>query len=321
MWWRAFGARRQPRSSGLSTLSASRNWEKLTHWTCVELVSASVNSKKITNVWLHKGVIFKNGKTSGHELHSQFVFICVVLGTGAGVGPRNGESVTAVSKGSEPVQPWWDSPSSLCCFYFENGEGSSHNAILSSVVAISGFLDSTKVAIDTSSRTAESYRLSKYLFFPPCEHLNIWSCSWLNPVLAHRGHPLTIWRSSRSLKRVNHPEEVNKERRCLLWGYVGHNFTVSETQEICSLTLTSTGFSFTEVVISILYFCATLFQFLVKNFWKNVTVQLSGVNSCKSLGLSRWHEVGMDLMRGCGHHISTGMALLLPRRSGGGQGL
>lgn len=119
VWWRAFGAHRQSHISGLSTLSARRNCEKLAHWTCIELVSASVNLKKITNVWLHKGIIFKSGETSSHGLHSRFAFICVALGTGAGAGPRRGESV---SKESAPLQPWWDSPSSLCCFYFEDGE-------------------------------------------------------------------------------------------------------------------------------------------------------------------------------------------------------
>lgn len=122
MWWRAFRACRQSRGSGLSTLSARRNCEKLAHWACIELVSASVNLKKITNVWLHKGIIFKNRKTGSDGLHSWFVFICVSLGTGAGAGPRNGESVNAVSKGCAPVQPWWNPPSSLCCFYFEVGE-------------------------------------------------------------------------------------------------------------------------------------------------------------------------------------------------------
>lgn len=77
------------------------------------------------------------------------------------------------------------------------------------------------------------------------------------------------------------------------------------------LCLTSTGFSFPVVIIRILYFCATLFQLLVKTFWKNVTVWLSEINSCKSLGLPRWHEVAMDLIYGCRHYISTGMALLL----------
>lgn len=47
----------------------------------------------------------------------------------------------------------------------------------------------------------------------------------------------------------------------------------------------------------------------------------SGIKSCKSLGLPRWHEVGMDLIHGCRHQISSGMALLLHQRGGGSQAL
>lgn len=60
-------------------------------------------------------------------------------------------------------------------------------------------------------------------------------------------------------------KSTKKEDACfeVMWDII----LASETQEICSLSLTSTGFSFTVVVISILYFCATLFQLLVKILW------------------------------------------------------
>lgn len=106
VWWRAFGAHRQSRSSGLSTLSARRNCEKLAHRSCVELVSASVNLKKITNVWLYKRVLFKKGKSGSPGLHSRSVYGCVALGVGAAVGPGNGESWNSCSQwGLHPYSP------------------------------------------------------------------------------------------------------------------------------------------------------------------------------------------------------------------------
>lgn len=68
---------------------------------------------------------------------------------------------------SVPLKSCWDSPSSVCCFHFEDGEGNKHIYVM----AVSGLLGSIKVAIDAFSRTAERCRLilvpsTVFHFFP-----------------------------------------------------------------------------------------------------------------------------------------------------------
>lgn len=58
------------------------------------------------------------------------MFICIALGTGAGAGPRSGESVTAVSKGSAPLQAGETHLLHFAAFTLKMERETSQNALL-----------------------------------------------------------------------------------------------------------------------------------------------------------------------------------------------